>query len=121
LDAANPFGCSGTPSGLSPLSVSFPPAANGRPRLTWLAPTNPAVALMTERLRAGAAPAELTGSLARDPAAIRTEARAARAGALIERTDKPGIAPASQCLLTPTAEDALVRVACNVRPSANDW
>ncbi len=62
-------------------------AARGR----WLAPTAPAIALMTERLRAGAAPAELTGSLARDPAAIRTEALAARAGALIERTDKPGV------------------------------
>jgi hypothetical protein len=28
---------------------------------------------------------------------------------------------ALQCLLTPTEEDALVRVACKVQPSAIDW
>lgn len=62
-------------------------AARGR----WLAPGAPAVALMTERLQAGAPAAELTGPLTRTPSAIRAEALTARAGALIERTDKKGI------------------------------
>lgn len=62
-------------------------SARGR----WLAPTAPAVALMTERLRAGAPAAELTGSLARDPAAIRADALAGEAKALIERTDKKNV------------------------------
>ncbi len=61
-------------------------AARGR----WLAPTPPAVALLTERLRAGAGADELTGALARDPAAIRADALSAKAGALKEKTDKPG-------------------------------
>ena len=55
----------------------------------WLAPTPPAVALMTERLRLGATPEELVGALARDPALIRADALTAKAAALKERTDKP--------------------------------
>lgn len=61
-------------------------AARGR----WLAPTPAAVALLTEKLRAGAAPEELTGALARDPSALRAEALAAQAQALRDANDKEG-------------------------------
>jgi hypothetical protein len=53
-------------------------------RTHWLTPTAPAVALLTQKLRDGAKPAELTGPLARDPATLRAQALAARAGAIIE-------------------------------------
>lgn len=53
-------------------------------RTRWLAASPPAVALMTSRLRAGAAPQELTGSLARDPEQLRADGLAAKAGAIIE-------------------------------------
>lgn len=53
-------------------------------RSRWLSPSAPAVVLMTARLRAGAAPAELTGALARDPDQLRTDALAAEAGKIIE-------------------------------------
>jgi hypothetical protein len=62
-------------------------AARGR----WLAPTPPAVALLTERLRSGAAAEELTGALSREPSAIRADALTAKAAALKEKTDKPGV------------------------------
>lgn len=53
-------------------------------RSRWLAPTAPAVALMTARLRAGATPAELTGALARDPDQLRADALTAEAGQITE-------------------------------------
>lgn len=57
-------------------------------RSRWLAPKAPAVAVLTERLRAGATPAELTGALARSPADIRAEGLAIEAAALAEPEDE---------------------------------
>ncbi len=57
-------------------------------RSRWVAPTAPAVALLTERLRAGASPAELTGALTRDPAQIRADALAVRAKQIAEPADE---------------------------------
>jgi len=56
-------------------------------RSRWMAPSAPAVAVIAKRLRAGASPAELTGSLARDPDAVLAEALAAKTGALAEKRD----------------------------------
>lgn len=53
-------------------------------RSRWLAPKAPAVAVLTERLRAGAAPSELTGALARTPAEIIAEGLAIEAAAIAE-------------------------------------
>ena len=52
-------------------------------RSHWFHPGAPGVALMVERLRQGAAPGDLHGVLARDPAQIRSEAMAQRAGAIL--------------------------------------
>ncbi|VWX58388.1 hypothetical protein VARIO8X_130205 [Burkholderiales bacterium 8X] len=41
--------------------------------------------------------------------------------ALSERTQKPSLTPVFECLLTPTAEDPLVRAMCNASPSAIGW
>jgi hypothetical protein len=57
-------------------------------RSRWLAPKAPAVALLTERLRAGATPTELTGALSRDPAAIRAEGLAIASAAIREPDDE---------------------------------
>ncbi len=57
-------------------------------RSRWLAPKAPAVAVLTERLQAGASPAELTGALARTPADIRAEGLAIEAAALAEPADE---------------------------------
>ncbi len=56
-------------------------------RSRWVAPTPPAVADLTVKLRKGAAPGELTGALARDPAAIRANGLVARAGAITGAAD----------------------------------
>jgi hypothetical protein len=53
-------------------------------RSRWVAPSPPEIADVTAMLRKGAAPAELTGALARDPQSIRASWMTARMGALIE-------------------------------------
>ncbi len=63
-----------------------------RPR--WLLSQTEVVADLTARLRQGASPAELTGPLANDPAALRANGLAARAGAIT------GAANANQILYT---------------------
>lgn len=60
-------------------------AFTGRSR--WLSPTAAVVAEVTQRLRQGAKPAELTGALARDPAEIRASGLVALIGAITEATD----------------------------------
>jgi|GEM_PF-3119758 hypothetical protein len=54
-------------------------------RSRWLTPSPALIAEVTARLRKGAKPDELTGTLARDPAVIRADGLAAKAGALIDR------------------------------------
>ncbi len=56
-------------------------------RSRWIAPSPPAVALLTQRLRAGAAPEELTGALARDPAILRADGLSAKSGYITENPD----------------------------------
>lgn len=79
-------------------------------RERWLAVPVPTVADVATRLRAGATPAELTGALARDPAALRSEALA---GELTRRTNdeslkglyriiRPYLAPGSYNALAKT-------------------
>lgn len=57
-------------------------------RSRWLAPKAPAVAVLTGRLRAGAAASELTGALARTPAEILAEGLAIEAAAITEPADE---------------------------------
>jgi len=56
-------------------------------RSRWTATPGAAVADLTERLRKGAPADALTGALARDPAAIRSDSRSAWAGALTSTAD----------------------------------
>lgn len=51
-------------------------------RSRWTAPTPAMIADLVARLRVGAKPGELTGTLARDPAAIRADGLTAKLGAL---------------------------------------
>lgn len=53
-------------------------------RSRWLAPSVPVSAELTRRLREGAAPSELVGALALDPAKIRTDGQAARVRGFVE-------------------------------------
>ncbi|UVO55288.1 hypothetical protein [Sphingomonas sp. SUN039] len=57
-------------------------------RERWLSVPVPTVADVAARLRVGAAPAELTGALARDPAALRSEALS---GELTRRTNEAAL------------------------------
>jgi hypothetical protein len=60
-------------------------------RSHWMVPGTAAVALATERLRAGAKPAQLTGALANDPETIRKTVFEQRIAALTEGKGAPNL------------------------------